>query len=110
MAITWSDVVGIAPELVNVELATQTAILAVVGRQIDPDAWQVWADDGAKYLAAHLASIRGNEGLVTSETLGQMARSYALPPGIMGSLALSTYGAEYYRLMQIAVGIPAIVV
>jgi len=110
MAITWTDVVGIAPELVSVETATQTAILAVVSRQIDGDAWGEFADDGAKYLAAHLASIRGNEGLVTTETLGQMSRSYALPPGIMGSLALSTYGAEYKRLIDIAVGVPGIIV
>lgn len=110
MSITWTDVVGIAPELVSVETPTQAAILAVVDRQIDPDAWGAFADDGARYLAAHLASIRGNEGLVTSETLGVMARSYALPPGIMGSLALSTYGAEYYRLTQIAIAVPGIIV
>lgn len=101
MSIAWSDVVAVAPELVTVELATQTAVLAIVARQVDPCVWEDMANDGMVYLAAHLASIRGNEGLVTSETLGQMSRSYSLPPGVMGSLALSTYGAEYWRLLQI---------
>ena len=109
MSIDWGNVVAIAPELATVEVTTQTAVLAIVGRQIDPCAWGDFADDGAAYLAAHLASIRGNEGLVTSETLGQMARTYSLPPGIMGSLALSTYGAEYYRLVNLALGVPALV-
>lgn len=109
MAITWSDVTAIAPELSTVPVATQTAILAIVQRQVDDDAWGEFADDGRRYLAAHLASIRGNEGLVTSESLGAMSRSYALPPGILGSLALSTYGAEYKRLTDLACAVPAIV-
>lgn len=109
--IAWTDVVNIAPELGGTVVApgTQTAILAIVQRQVDDDAWGEFADDGRAYLAAHLASIRGDEGLVTSESLGAMSRSYAIPPGILGSLALSTYGAEYARLQKIAVAFAAFV-
>ena len=104
MAITWADVSAIAPSLSSVPIATQAAILLIVDRQIDDSQWGVLADDGRRYLAAHLASIRSDTGLVTSETLGQMSRSYSLPPGVMGSLALSVFGAEYRRLMDIAIG------
>lgn len=107
--IAWSDVTAIAPNLSVVPVATQNAILLVVDRQVDSDAWGVYAADGQAYLAAHLAYIRDDEGLVTSETLGQMSRSYAMPPGIKGSLALSTFGAEYLRLMYLANGFPGIV-
>lgn len=112
MSITWADVVAIAPNLSVIQStsATAIAILAAVDRQIDDSVWNEFADDGRRYLAAHLASIRDDEGLVTSETIGAMSRSYAMPPGIMGSLALSTFGAEYLRLLSIAVGVPGIVV
>jgi hypothetical protein len=109
VSISWTDVVAIGPELVNVPTATQTAILAIVARQVDPCVWGDLANDGMAYLAAHLASIRGNSGLVTSESLGQMSRSYSLPPGIKGSFALSTYGAEYYRLLRIATCVAVLV-
>jgi len=109
--ITWTDVSNIAPEFDAsvIPVGTQTAILNIVQRQVDDDAWGEFADDGRAYLAAHLCAIRGDEGLVTDERIGQMARSYAIPPGIMGSLALSTYGAEYRRLLNIAIAIPAFV-
>lgn len=109
MAVSWTDVVAIAPELSTVPTASQTKFLDIATRQVDTDAWGDFADDGITYLAAHLASIRSNSGLVTSETLGPMSRGYANPPGIMGSLALSTYGAEYVRLLRLAVGPAAFV-
>lgn len=109
MAITWGDVSAVAPELANVSVATQTKILAVVGRCIDPDAWGEFADDGATYLAAHLASIRGNAGLLSSESLGPMSRSYVNPPGLEGTLALSTYGAQYKWFQRLACGPGAMV-
>lgn len=109
MAITWADVTAIAPNLTVVPAAVQNAILAAVDRQVDGDAWGIYANDGMAYLAAHLASIRNGTGLVTTETLGAMSRSYSLPPGIRGSLALSAYGAEYQRLMELAIGFSGIV-
>jgi hypothetical protein len=109
--ITWQDVVNIAPEFDSsiVPAGTQAAILAIVANQIDDTAWGEFADQGRAYLAAHLSAIRGDEGLVTQESLGAMSRSYALPPGIIGSLALSTFGAEYLRLLRIAAGITVFV-
>lgn len=109
MAITWGDVAAVAPELANIGVATQTKILAIVGRCIDPVAWGEFADDGATYLAAHLASIRGNQGLLNAESLGPMSRSYSVPPGLQGTLALSTYGAQFQWFQRIAVGPGAMV-
>lgn len=100
MSVTWQDVVNIAPELGGTAIAViaQAAYLAAATRQVDPASWLDLTNDGIAYLAAHLAALRNNEGLVTSERLGEMARTYALPPGIKGSLALSVYGAEYLRM------------
>jgi len=109
VAISWTDVVAIAPELDVVPTASQERFLAISARQIDPDVWGEFADDGQAYLAAHLASIRDDTGLITAESMGPFSRTYDLPPGVMGSLALSTYGAEYDRLLQI-VTIPAFLV
>jgi hypothetical protein len=98
--ITWADVVAIAPELSTVATASQNAILAMADRQIDEESWSDLADDGRKLLAAHLATLLlNNRGLVTQETLGPLSRSYALPPGIVGSFAMSSYGTEYRRLI-----------
>lgn len=109
MAITWQDVINIAPEMSTTPTGMQNAILNIVANQVDYSVWNEFGDAGSAYLAAHLVAISGDEGMVTQESLGAMARSYALPPGIMGSLALSTYGAEYKRLLDIAVAIPVFV-
>ena len=101
--------VDIAPGLTGVASGTQAAVLGIVDRQVDLDAWGEFADDGKRYLAAHLATIRTNRGVTASETLGPMSRSYYTPQGIMGSLSLSMYGAEYERLLRIALGLAAIV-
>lgn len=123
MSVTWSDVVAFpAPELAGVASGAQAAILAYVDRQIDPDVWGDYADDGRRYLAAHLASqmgatgsgagSAGTMGPVTSETLGPMSRSYGALSGStegMGELAATKYGREYYRLLRIALAIPGYV-
>lgn len=105
MAIAWTDVVAVAPDLASVPNATQTYLLdAVNNRWVDDDACGEFADDMRRMLAAHVASLRNDDGLVTDETIGPMSRSYMVPPGLQGSLALSTFGAEYARLLQLTPG------
>lgn len=107
MSIAWTDVQAIAPELTStvVPTATQTVLLAVVDRQIDDDAWLDLADDGRRYLAAHLGSLYANGstsgGSVTSESLGPMSRSYGLPAGVEGALATTKYGVFYLHLISL---------
>lgn len=110
MSITWTaDVAAIAPDLSTTPTATQTLILAIVDRQIDDDQWGIYADDGRRYLAAHLGTLArsgiGNTaGPVTSETLGAMSRSYGTVQGVTGPLSATRYGVEYERLMHLACG------
>jgi hypothetical protein len=87
--ISWADVQVIAPELTDtaVPTGTQAVLLAMVERQIDDVAWDELADDGRKYLAAHLGTVyvttsgggAASVGPVTSESVGPMSRSYVTP-------------------------------
>jgi hypothetical protein len=102
VAISWDDVVAIAPELVTTPVDGQNTILDDVNTQISDAVWDsaAEADMGRRYLAAHagtLARLKGR-GPITSESLGPQARSYgSLVAMATGSLALSAYGAEYER-------------
>lgn len=117
MAIVWTDVEAIAPELVGlVPVPTQTYFLAKVDREIDDTAWDDIADDGRRYLAAHLAtryvagasgaSSAGAVGPIASETLGPMSRSYGTLGAMSGSsqtgdLTTTRYGLEYLRMINL---------
>lgn len=116
--ITWAaDVVPIASALASTSVATQNLVLAIVNREIDDTAWGDLADDGRRYLAAHFGTIFSGAGggaiagPVTSETLGQMARSYGTISGmgIPPALAKTWYGVEYYRLLRIATCVAVLV-
>lgn len=113
MAFTWAaDVVPIAPSLATAPAATQNLVLAIVDRQIDVCVWGVFADDGRRYLAAHLGTLvtAAGAGPVIAETLGDMSRSYAnLAAYIDPTLASTRFGVEYFRLLRIAVGVAAVV-
>lgn len=103
MAITWPDVVAIAPELAATDPTAQTAILAIVSRQVaDPDAWGSYFDDAAKYLAAHYGTLSRSRGKgpISDESVGQLSRSYA-PLLQFGMLGQTAYGVEYQRLSRL---------
>lgn len=108
MSIAWSDVEAIAPELSSVAAASQTAILAIVNRQISDTQWGALADDGRRFLAAHYGTLNlsenGGSAMVTSETLGPMSRTYAVSSSSSTSGTSTTgWGREYERLLKIAV-------
>ena len=115
MAISWSDVVKIAPELSTLAVDTQNEILADVDLEVDPGTWNEFADKGRKYLAAHLGTLArpgsvGVAGPVTSETLGPMSRSYSVEGATdAGALSSTRYGVEYARTRRIACGPGALV-
>lgn len=104
MAIAWSDVVDIAPEMSTLTTAQQNAVLGVVNRLlVDTTLWGDRIDDGKKFLAAHIATIgikRGGKGEIASETLGPASRSYATLRDINGTLGQSGYGAMYLELVR----------
>lgn len=103
MAVAWSDVVNLVPEMSAIaSTSAQDALLTFASLQVDPCAWGDLADYGVIYLAAHLAKIgllRGG-GAVTEQQVGQMSKSYATVQGITGSLGLTSYGAEFEDLAR----------
>ena len=101
--ITWGDVEAIAPELSSVANATQSAILAIVGRQVAAEQWGDLVDDGQKYLAAHIGTLsrRSGAGPVTGEQLGQMSRQYASTFLLKSLLGQTSYGLEYLRMIRL---------
>jgi hypothetical protein len=109
MAIVWADVLAIAPELSTVATGTFQAILTIADRQIDDERWGEFADDGRRYLAAHMATISngdagGAAGPIASETLGPMSVSYGAIADVDGELSGTKYGVFYRHLMRLACG------
>lgn len=109
MAITWADVLAIAPDLSGVGATTQVAIVTDVNAQVVEGQFPsvAAADRARKYLAAHLATVskdggRGAGGPVQSESMGGVSRSYAVfsPAGADPSLDATAYGKEYRRLLR----------
>lgn len=103
MAITWAEVVDIAPELSTITLQTQGSILGIVSRQVaNADVWGDLQDDASRYLAAHLATLtrRLGNGPTASEGVGPLNRSYQslLQFGMLGQ---TSYGIEYLRLARL---------
>ena len=106
MAIDWTDVVEIGSELSSVPVATQTVILAMVDRQIDDTVWGDMADDGRRYLAAHMGAVYnsapGAAGAVVSESLGPMSRTYASGSSSDDDeLATTKYGKFYLHMLRL---------
>lgn len=94
--------------MANAPAGLQTLILAIVDRQIDDSAWGSFADDGRRYLAAHLGSLSypGTiaPGGVTSESVGPFSRSNAMSPAAKSNLGTTSYGVMYLHLLGVAVG------
>lgn len=101
--ITWHNVVAIAPELAAADPAQQAQILATVEREVSDTLWGDRANDGRCYLAAHLATLARMKGtgVVTAAGVGPLSRSYATPQGLTGSFGLTSYGAEFKRLIRL---------
>lgn len=100
MAITWSNVTDIAPELSTVGAAAQTAILAQANTELSVSVWGTRIEIGRAWFAAHLATVsnrRGTGGQVTSETVGSVSRGYSA--GTSEGYSSSGYGQEFERLL-----------
>lgn len=104
ISITWADVEAIAPELATVATATKNAILADLPLQMNETVWAEKLNLGAKYLAAHLATIsarRGAGGAIQSQSVGQVSRTFAASMASGQALFGSTsYGVIYEGLLM----------
>jgi hypothetical protein len=116
VAIAWSDVQAIAPELTNtaVPTATQAVLIAMVDRQIDDDAWGDLANDGRTYLAAHMGTVyvttsgggAASVGSVQSESVGPLSRTYvtnntSAAATVDPLLGTTRYGLWYLHLVRL---------
>lgn len=110
-AITWSDVVLLAPELSAVASGAQTLILSYVNGLLDVTAIDPVGEDGnitkmaRIYLAAHCATKigtgAGGAGAVTSESLGGLSRSYAVQASATAEALKTTgYGVQYLGMIN----------
>jgi hypothetical protein len=105
--ITWAAVTAVAPELASVPGGVQTALLAMVGVMLpNPNALGDQYDAACTWLAAHLGTISqrksGNiAGPVSSESVGQVSRSYAVPAMDSASDYSSTsYGQLFQAIVK----------
>jgi len=107
--VTWAyagpdagSVVDVAPELATATAAEQRAWLTLADRLVaDADLWGDLLDDGRRFLAAHfgqLARLQGH-GQVTSETVGELSRSYAALQGDSDT-SLTTMGRAFMALAR----------
>ena len=97
MAVTWADVVVIAPELSTVSLAQQAEFLDDATQHTDPAVWGSDTDRAIKYFAAHLATMAGRRaqhGPVQSEAAGAVSRSYAVDASDYEELDATVYGSR----------------
>lgn len=110
--VTWqfqgplgAEVLAFAPQLSTVGALEQTSLLDLVTSTVGDDWYVSQADPARAYLAAHYATmiaLKGH-GFVSSEAVGALSRSYGMAPGIIGDLALTSYGAAFKR-MQLGTG------
>lgn len=107
--IIWADVTAMAPQLSTVDSAAQDDILAYVNEMTLPDETDQTTRMARILLAAHygstLASAPGGmAGPVTSESAGQMRRSYGLAATPSGEEGFGTtmYGMQYILLLKMS--------
>lgn len=112
--VTWADVVAIAPQLIDIPLDVQTAILADATLLTSQDTWEEKYDLGIKYLAAHLGMLYiaglkmigpggvvvGSPMPVEEEKVGEVLRKWSLPSNWAGSLDTTPYGLFYKEIAK----------
>ncbi len=108
MAVTINDIKTRLPEFAGTATATLTLALAEAERRINPTQWGVSkADDATVYLTGHLLALGCKQGdspagAVTSERVGDVQVSYALPGAFSQSaLASTAYGRRYLELLAL---------
>ena len=122
MAITWADVVVIAPKLSTVPIPTQNSILATTLKLLNVGVWGDVLDEGHKYLCAHMGTQYlsastgvGAVGAVSKYKVGPVEVSYQTPTaGTSGGgitdtdLSATSYGQTYlmFRRTRLKARIP----
>ena len=103
MAINWTYVVDLAPELSTVPVAQQTLLLESAYRLLNAGVCGDRLDTMAAYFAAHLATLqkrKGAGGQIVSQTVGQVSRTYASPQSAYLNLSATGYGQTLELLIR----------
>lgn len=108
MALVWSDIVAVAPELASLDATMGAIILSSIQAELGPD--NLGADRyerAVKYLTAHVACCLksgafGVQGAVTSESVGGISRAYAAnsPMGTHPWYDKTPYGKLYQFIIH----------
>jgi FAD/FMN-containing dehydrogenase len=114
-ALTWADVVVMAPQLSAASAPLQSLVLAMVQARLGQDAFGDLAFDAGLFLAAHLGVVAtqgaaGAGGPIASKAAGPVSVSYGIPSDWESGLQLTAYGREFLRLRRSALGFVGFVV
>lgn len=106
MALTKADVIKVAPEFASVDDPTFSTFLEYTELLINRELLGRRADLCAAFLCAHLLSIAPPVGVaakgpqVSSQSVGGVSVSYALPQYSAGELARSQHGLTFRQLAR----------
>ncbi len=102
MAILWTDVSDLAPELASLAIAAQNAILVYVNAAFDESKFKTEALKMARvYLAAHLGTLTRLQGMAIAgplieESDGRLMRKFA----VLTAENTTFGGTSYGELLQ----------
>lgn len=102
MAADAAMVVNIAPELADEDSSRIDLFLGFAALSVNESVWGTKYDLGVAVMAAHLLTMAnrgGNGGPVTSEKVGDLARSYG-QMGDKDSLMATSYGQWFVQLRK----------
>lgn len=104
MAITWADVVVLAPALETMTPDEQTLYLSFAD-SLNATAWGDKLDRASLLVVAHYATLMkegafGPGGPISAESTGRVSRSYAVPSAKDPFWDRTSYGAAYKAMVR----------
>ena len=103
MAITWNDVLLVAPELSTLTTDQRDRTIAEAYLRLSVGVCGDRLDLMAVYLCAHMATVSKRKGLggqVTGQSVGQVSRQYSAVTGVPLDLGLTSYGLQLHSLIR----------
>lgn len=94
---------AIAPEFCDIDQRRLTALNAAADCYVSEDVFGDCTMQAKAYVIAHLAKLGDNNGTgaLTSERVGDLARSYAGPGSNATDWEQTAYGKQYLRLARL---------
>lgn len=104
MPITWAQVVLVAPSLATMSIDQQTLFLGWA-TSLNATVWGAKLEQASILVVAHYATLfakggQGPGGPISSESVGRVSRSYAVPPASDAFWDRTNYGSAYKALLR----------